>query len=257
MTTTLNLTAGMDTFTLLDLLRKAAAHKGLKLLKGASKAYSEPIKMYALDDKSLAMLAERNIKRQDRSDCRNEIFTLVDENPQEKVPGRSPSNYWNFKLLVKLLEGDKSKFDLRVTLSVGFGLNLERRGVMFIPLAHGTFLSPADSLPNFRMFKALVESDADAPEIARELAASDGTIVVTWTELGLGGIRNLSHLFSEFTARNETVAQLGRNGEVFNPDPNPRYQQPGDELFIAEPAQPKVIQAWRTQLNEYRAHLVV
>src|SRR3989344_7664258 len=123
------LTMGVDALTLLDLLRGAAAYKGLKLQEGASRAYSEPIKVYALNEALLAILAERGIKRQDRSDCRNEIFTLVDENPQEKVPGRSPSNYWNFKLLVKLLEGDKSKFDLRVTLSVGFGLNLERRGV--------------------------------------------------------------------------------------------------------------------------------
>ena len=246
MKTTLDLTAGVDTFTLLDFLRKAAAHKGLKLREGASKAYSEPIKVYALDDKLLKMLVERNIKRQDRPDCRNEIFTLVDENPQEKVPGWASSNYWNFKLL----EGDKSKFDLRVTLSVGFGLNLEKRGVIFVPQAHGSYVSAADSLPNFRMFKALVESDANAPEVARELAASDGTIVVTWTELGLGGIRKLSHLFSEFAARNEAVAQLGRNGEVFNPAPS-------DELFIAEPAQPKVFQAWRKQLNEYRNRLVV
>ena len=252
MKTTLNLTANVDSFTLLDLLRKAAVHKGLRLHEGASKAYSEPIKVYTLDNKLLAMLAERNIKQQDRPDCRNEIFTLVDENPQEKVSGWSPSNYWNFKPL----EGDKSKFDLRVTLSVGFGLNLEKRGVMFVPQAHGSYVSAADSLPNFRMFKALVESDTDANAVAKELSVSDGTIVVTWTELGLGGIRKLSHLFSEFAGRNETVAQLGRNGEVFNPAPNPRYQQPGDELFVAEPVQPKVIQAWRTQLNEYRADLV-
>lgn len=252
MKTRIDLTIGVDSFTLLDLLRKAAAHKGLKLCEGASKAYSEPIKVYAPDDKLLKMLVERNIKRQDRPDCRNEIFTLVDENPQEKVPGWAPSNYWNFKLL----EGDKRKFDLRVTLSVGFGLNLEKRGIVLVPQAHGSYVSAADSLPNFRMFKALVESDADAPVVAKELAASDGSIVVSWTGLGLGGIRKLSHLFTEFAARSETVAQLGRNGEVFNPAPNPRYQQPGDELFIAEPAQPKVIQVWRTQLNEYRTHLV-
>lgn len=252
MKTALDLTAGVDSFTLLDLFRKAATHKGLKLHEGASKAYSEPIKVYELDDRLLAVLAERNIKRQDRPDCRNEIFTLVDENPQEKVPGWAPSNYWNFKLL----EGDKRKFDLQVMLSVGFGLNLEKRGIVLVPQAHGSYVSAADSLPNFRIFKALVENDGDAPAVAKELAASDGSIVATWTELGLGGIMKLSHLFSEFAARNEAVAQLGRNGEVFNPAPSPRYQQPGDELFIAEPAQSKVIQAWRTQLNEYRAHLV-
>ncbi|HUV81284.1 MAG TPA: hypothetical protein VMW21_02065 [Patescibacteria group bacterium] len=249
----MSLTMGVDSFTLLDLLRRAAAHKSLKLHEGASKAYSEPIKAYTLDDRLLTMLAEREIKQQDRPDCNHEIFTLVDENPQEKVPGWASSNYWNFKLL----EGGKRKFDLQVMLSVRFGLNLEKRGIVLVPQAHGSFLSPSDSFPNLRMFKALVESDEDAPAVAKELAASDGSIVVTWTDLGLGGIRKLSHLFAEFSARNETVRQLGKNREVFDPDPNPQYQQPGDELFIAEPAQPKVIQAWRTQLNEYRTHLVV
>jgi hypothetical protein len=252
MKTALDLVAGVDFFTLLDLFRRAAAHKDLILHESTSKAYSEPIKVYELDDRLLAVLAKHNIKRQDRPDCRNEIFTLVDENPQEKVPGWAPSNYWNFKLL----KGDKRKFDLRVTLSVGFSLNLEKRGILLVPQAHGSFVSAVDLLPNFRMFKALVENDDEAPAVAKELAASDGSIVVSWTELGLGGIRKLSCLFSEFAARNETVAQLGRNGEIFDPAPNPRYQQPGDELFIAEPAQPKLFQAWRAQLNEYRTSLV-
>lgn len=224
----------------------------MKLHEGASKAYSEPIKEYLLDEKLLAALAKLNIKRQDRPDCRNEIFTLVDENPQKKVPGWSPSNYWNFKLL----EGDKREFDLRMTLPVGFGINFEKRGVVLVPQAHGPFLSAGDQLPNFRMFKALTENDADAPAVAKELAASEGTIVVTWTELGLGGVRRLADLFKEFTARNETVAQLGGNGEVFDPAPNPRYLQPGDELFIPEPAQPGIIQTWRAQLSEYRSQLV-
>lgn len=247
------LTMGENALTLLDLLRRAAAHKGLRLHEGASKVYSEPIKEYTLNEKLLAALAERNIKRQYRPDCRNEIFTLVDENPQERVPGWSPSNYWNFKLGE---EGDKRGFDLRMTLSVGFGINFQKRGVVLVPQAHGSFVSAADHLPNFRMFKALVELDADAPAVAKKLAASDGTAVVTWAELGLGGIRRLADLFAEFATRNETVVQLGRNGDVFNPAPSSRYQQPGDELFIPEPAQPKIIETWRAQLNEYRLHLV-
>ncbi|MDZ4296602.1 MAG: hypothetical protein U1A16_04525 [Patescibacteria group bacterium] len=247
------LTVGEDTLTLLDLVRRAATHKGLKLHEGASTAYSEPIKEYVLDEKLLAILAGRGIKRQNRPDRRNETLTLVDENPQERVPGWLPSNCWNFKFL----EGDKRAFDLRVTLSVGFGINFEKRGVVLVPQAHGPSSSPTDRLPNLRMFKALVENDTDAPAVAKELAASGGTTVVTWTELGLGGIRRLADLFTEFTAGNETVARLGRTGEVFDPAPNPRYEQPGDELFIPEPAQPKILEAWRAQLSEYRSRLVV
>jgi hypothetical protein len=246
----ITLSRGVDVFTLLDLLRKVAAQKGLKVQNGASDARFKPIKVYVLDDRLLAVLAERGIKRQTRPDCQNEIFTLVDENPQKKEPGWAPSNYWNFKL-------DGHKFDLRVFLSVGFELNTKRRGIVVWPHAHGSFVSPVDQLPNFRMFKTLVESDKDAPALAKELATSDGSIVVTWTDLGLGGICRLADLFAEFVDGNETIEQVGRSQEVFDPVPYPRYWKSDDELFVAEPAQPKIIQVWQTQLREYRASLVV
>ncbi|TSC90731.1 MAG: hypothetical protein CEN92_408 [Candidatus Berkelbacteria bacterium Licking1014_96] len=247
------LVMGVEAFTVIDLIRKAATHKGLKLQEDVSEAYSEPIRVYELCDRLLALLAEQGIKRQARPDCQEKIFTLVDENPQEKVEGWEPSNGWNFQLL----EGDEYRFDLRVSLSVGFSINIEERGVVFWPRAHGSFASAADLLPNFRMFKTLAESDEDAPVVVKELAVSDGNIVITWTDLGLGGIRKLSHLFTEFVHGNETIAQLGRNGEIFDPIPEPRHQQPADELFITEPAQPRIFQAWRTQLDEYRARLTV
>ncbi len=246
MKTAIDLTADVDCFTLLDLLRKAAAHKGLELREGASRAYSEPIKVYDLNAELLAILAQQGIRRQTRPDCRNEIFTLVDENPQEKVPGWSTSNYWNFRPL----EGDKRKFDLRVTLSVGFSISTKERGFILWPQAHSPFVSPFDRLPNFRMFRALVESDDEAPVVAMELAASDGSIAVTWTDLGLGGIRTLATLFAEFAGQNEIVMRLGRNGEIFSPAPYLQHQQPGDKLFVVEPAQPRVFQEWEKHLED-------
>jgi len=253
METVLNLVPGVDSFTLPDLLRLVATHKGLRLYEGASRAYSEPIKEYQLDSRLLAILDERKIRRQDRPDCHNEIFTLVDENWQEKVPGYKPSSFWNFKRLE-----DKSGFDLRVTLSVDFCLNIEKRGIVFVPQARGSFVSAADSLPNFRMFKALTESDKDAPAIAKELAASDGNIVVLWTDIGLGGIRKLSHLFTEFACGNKAIEDLSwRKEDVFDPQPSSRFRKSEDELFIAESAQPKVFMAWRGQLDKYRGSLAV
>lgn len=246
------LTAGVDSFTLLDLFRKAALHKGLKLYEGASKAYSDSIKEYVLDDKLLSTLAKQEIKRQARPD-HNGIFTLVDENSQEEIPGWEPSNYWNFKPF----DNNNQKFDLRVSLNVGFTISIKKRGVVFCPLTHNPFVSANDRLPNFRMFKALVESDEDAPAVAKELAASDGNIIVNWTDLGLGGIRNLINLFDEFVGQNETVKELAKKQEVFNPALYPQYQQPGDELFITEPAQPKVFQMWQDQLKQYRNSLVI
>lgn len=251
--------AGLDTLTQLDLLRRAAERKCLKLCVGSGTAkhcYSEPIVSYMLDEKMLAMLAERRIKQQARPDCKGDIFTLVDENPQQKVDGWHPSNYWNFKLPE---EGER-KFDLHISLSVDFCLNAEKRGIVLKPRAYGTFVSPCDDLPNFRVWKALVENDACAPAVAREIAESDGSIVVTWTELGLGGIRKLSDLFSEFARGNERVLHLGTNNDIFSPIPHPEWrlgQTDNDVVFVLEPSQPKILAMWQAQLNAYRESLRV
>lgn len=249
---------GRDCFTLLDLIRKAAAKKGLVLQEGASRPCSEPIASYVLNDALLAFLAERRIERQDRPDCQNKIFTLIDENPQRPSPGFRASNYWNFQLITELPEGRRDRFDLRVTLAVGFAVNIEKRGVTLWPQAYGTGVSASDHLPNFRMFKALVESGAkEILPVAREIAASEGNILVSWHDLRLGGIRKLSELFAEFAKGNKTVERLGREGGLFDPLPYPRHQQLADELFVAEPAQPGVITAWREQLASYRAVLTI
>ncbi len=234
------LALGVDAFTLSDLFKKAAAHKGLSL--GEGKTYSEPIKTYPLDERLLAVLAERKIKRHDRPDA---VFTLVDENPQERIPGFESGNYWNFTP-TEPRDGEP-KFNLEISLCVKFGMSIERRGITLRPQAHGTFLSAADDLPNLRMFRALVENDETAPPIAEELAASDGDIAVTWTDLDLGGIRKLPVLFAEFARNSDTIRGL----KFFTPNSH------DDHLFIAEPAQSRIFQAWQKQLEEYRAKLFV
>ncbi len=252
----LTLTPGKDCFTFFELFNLAAAHKGLKVQEGASRAYSEPFAKVALDEKLLEFLAARNIKRQPRPDA-PDIFTLVDNNHQVKIPGYNPSNYWNFKCT----EGASQRFQLSVELAVGFSFSPQERGFQLWPMAHGSSLSPCDKLPNFRMFKTIVESGAgDFPPVAREIAHVSeevGYIVVSWTDLGLGGIKNTRGLFAEFVSGNQAVEQIARRGEVFHPPPHPQHQSPGDELFIVESAQPSVLRTWCTQLAEYRAALTV
>lgn len=244
---------GVSAFTLLDLLRRVATYKGLKFWKGCANAQSEVFKYYSLDHETLALLARNGIRKQGRPDG---VFTLVDENPQKEVKGWAPSNYWNFWPPRDAKPG-QGKLDLRIGLSAGFCIKDRARGIILVPLAHGTCLSPSDHLPNFRMFKALTDNDPNAIFVAREIAASDGAIVVSWTELGLGGIRSISTLFAEFAGKNEYVQRLGRVCEVFDPLPYPCHQQPGDEVYVVEPAQPNLFEAWDQQLKDYRGKLAV
>lgn len=245
---------GVESLTLNELFRKASEKKGLKFWEGTTSTVTKPFKTYKLSSERLDYLSRLGIKRQDRPDCRNEIFTLVDGNPQVPVPGFVPSNYWNFKEI----DGKKGIFDLTISLQFKLRLGTKERGIVFIPQAHGTFVSAGDPLPNFRMFKALVEQDASAPAVAREIAKSEGQVVVSWTEMGLGGIRSLRSLFEEFAKGKQSIMNLGTSSRVFNPAPFFQFQtqKDGDEVFITEKAQPKLFAAWRTQIKEYRAELV-
>ena len=109
------------------------------------------------------------------------------------------------------------------------------------------------------MFKALIGSDeGEVLPIARDLAASDGYVVVNWTEIGLGGIMKISDLFAEFCCVNREIFQLGGNRRgVFDPIPIPLYRQPGDELIVAESAQPNLFKTCQKQLESYRDRLQI
>lgn len=248
------LKSGVESLTLTELFRKASKKKGLEFCEGVHQPQTRPFKTYQLNSALLAYLTKRGITNHGRPDCNYETFTLVDDNPQLLSPGYVPSNYWNFKEV----EGKKGVFDLRISLYFELHLGTEERGIIFMPMASGTFVSAGSHLPNFRMFKALVEQDTSAPGVAREVAKSQGHIVLPWTQLGLGGIRSLRSLFDEFAKGRQSVIDLGTDSRVLNPTPFSRYQnqKSGDEVFITEPAQPKLFESWRTQMKAYRAALV-
>lgn len=252
METKVRLVPEKDCFTMAELFAKAAEYKGLRLLNKDSKKYSEIIKTYVLDAGLISILAKQGIEQQPRSD---QVFTLVDKNPQKGMSGYVPSNYWNFAL-VEDSESGISKFNLKISLCVTFHFSRPNRGIGLTPISSSPLISPADLLPNLRMFKALTDNDQNACPLAKEIASSDGVVWVTWTELGLGGIRPLSDLFNEFAGSNQKVKNLALGEDVFDPPPrNTQSHKLSDKLFITEPVQPRVFQAWREQLEKYQRSL--
>lgn len=242
------LVLGENAFTAHDLIQKVALHKGLKLVSGSSQERSEPIKEYELDDELIPKLFDLGFKHEKRPD---KICSIVDTNRQEPCSGFAPSCGWNFKERA----GKDWTYDLRITLDVVFVIYLEKRGIVLFPQAPGTFVSPSDLLPNFRMFKALTDNDPDATPLAKELSKSDGSITVNWSEIGLGGIRRTVELFAEMTSRSRTVESLAQKFEIFDPAPYSRKSE--DTLFITEPAQPSLFETWREQLETYRNSLTL
>jgi hypothetical protein len=244
------LVRGKNCFTQSELFARAAALKGLKMQNPSGGNYSQSFREYKIGPAVLARLAEKSITRQARPE-NDGVYTLVDNNPQQQIPGWTPSNYWNFGKR----KDDDRKFDLRFSLSVRFKLSIRERGIVFLPQVSATLCSSDSDLSNRWAFEALVEDDdRSLPDVAKQIARSqEGRVVVSWTEMGLGGLRMMVDLFLEVAKHKENVFALGQaKKSIFNPAP---IAHDGEGLFVAEPAQPMIFMAWEKQLKAYRESL--
>ncbi len=239
-------------YTLSDLFKSVAKLMGLKLRDAeTSRVISRPLRSYTLDHTLMAALAKQGIRQHPRTD---DTITLADENPQNETPGYHPSNYWNFKRP----DGENGVApELRIDLCVELLMNFKERGIVLLPRAQGGGVSPVDPLPNFRMFRALTEADPKPLRVAKRIAANEGGVVVTWSDLGLGGLRTLSMLFNEFKGGNENIETLARKVGVFEPNPYALLRNGGSLEFVPERAQPLIFRAWNFQLENYRESLIV
>jgi len=233
---------GQNCFTRDQLYVLAGNRMGLEVRAEGCRALSFPIKTYEIDLDLIEKLKSFGIEARAEEDG----LVLVD------TLHLHPRKHWRFAKDFRSNEPD-----FRVKLLAELGFSMQHRGVIFRPQVFSTKISPSNYEPHFRLFRALTELDQKAPRVARELAASDGKYVVLLTEIHLGGTRNLRALFDEFADGNEAIMNLGREKQVFDPDPYRRGMDISSELFVTEPAQPKLFTAWQEQLENYRASLKV
>lgn len=228
------------------LLKKAAAFKTLELTNEVTTTpVSQSIGCYELTDPGFVKALEQNgFKLTKRPDG---IITLSDENPQVKISGCAPSNYWNF------LNNDERKDPLQLTLHLAPFLNQRKRGVIFTPVVYGTFLSAVDRLPNSRIFKVVAKYDPGAHLVVKTVADND-ELVVNWTDVQLGGIRSLDVLFDEVRNDVEEFNDLARSSiSPFDPAPYPQDTQIDQEkYYLPEKIQPLLFDVWQAQLDEFK-----
>lgn len=227
-----------DVFTLLDLLRKAAEHVGLKLEEGAREARSEPIITYTLDEALINFLKSHGYTTDRRSD---DVFAL----------GSESGHYW---WLFDTKEGRAKE----ISLLVGLAAHRGDRGIRILPMVRGSAGATDNLEYHTRMFRLIAEFQDEKSPLVRELvkniaANTEEYMVVGWTELGLGGIRSLRELFEEFSKGIEASRKLAIGSQnPFDPVPYPRYDNPGDEIYIPEPNQRAILRFWEKQLEHYR-----
>ncbi len=238
--------------TISAVLTKAALRKGLKLEPWASVGLSNPhsVAIRGFENHAITLKEYKEL-----ADETGEITGWHRINPEGSI--------------AELIKNGRGPI---VTLRIEFAMNFALTGgVILAPIAYGlsssstdkavikslnnVHIQPWDNAAKHQMFRVLVDSNGEAPAVAKELAASGSSIIVTWAELGLGGARRIADIFSEFSGTNEAVAALGKSGSVFNPTPYPPNQRFGEQLIILMPWQANLFATWRSQLNEYREKL--
>lgn len=227
-------------FTRDQLFSMAASYKGLKIRNpGAMRPCTPNFAVVPIENGIINLLGIRGIEWHEHSEG---MFTLVDTGQQQLIPGVSPSNYWN--------QRTDGPVPPQIALYLTLDLETEGNGINLWPQASGNFVSPVAKLPNFRMFKAIVESGMakDLPAVAREIAESDGHLLVSWTDLGLKGLKSATELFEKFSGGKEVLRQLAYRNEVFLP-------RVSGNLYFSAGYQREVLTKWHFQLETYRESL--
>ncbi|MBI5732665.1 hypothetical protein HY967_01755 [Candidatus Jorgensenbacteria bacterium] len=154
------------------------------------------------------------------------------------------------------------KEEKNIQLTVYFRLSVaeRERGVLCIPYVWGNCSGGACHRPTIDKFvKVVAEHFPDTHPLIREAVNADFRPVISWRDIGLGGIRSIEELFDELYGRNEKVAKLaGSSLSPFDPDPNPRKSilEVTDRAFVVETDQPTLFKRWRDQLQFFKTDLV-
>lgn len=233
---------GEDIFTLTDLFRLVCRHKGLVYAEHGSYARTELIATYPLDNNMLDFLKCHGMREYP---C---------QSPSVRAIGFSEEESWTFPD-----DRDDDSQKRVFTLYAGFAaLRPHERGLSVMALARTFLAAPIDrSSAHGKLFQLFAEHRNDVPPIVRELAGGGRRLTVLWHDLGLGGIRTISDLFDEFRQGNDEIKWLAQvNERLFQPAPYSRQSRPaGEESFIVEPAQPKVLKIWAAQLEGFRTRI--
>ena len=224
-----------------NLLLKAAAIKKVVLsLDHNSLLISKPFVSYKLEGEFLDILKKNGFKLDYRTDG---VITLSEENSE---------GYWNF------YDKPNEKSELRLDLCVVFGVYESERGVVLRSDTSGGYLSPAILRSHLKVFEAVAQYKVTKIHpLVKEIVAGQGKTVVSWKQLGLGGLRSVPALFDELTIqsgrRTSSLKDLARSS-VSPFDPSPVDQE--ERLFLPETYQPLLFELWWEQLRDFKGDLL-
>lgn len=181
------------------------------------------------------------------------VITLSDDNKQKERGELLSSNYWNFR------NNEEKKDPLILEMRIRGRLDGKERGIHCYPCVTGSFLSPADHLPQWRVFKILFNiiqnnETEGCKKIVRDIAQSEkGVVFVSWSDISnsymhLSGIRTISKLFGEFIRGHENLQRLISTCphlEIFS------FIGEKEDFFVSEHLHLEIFDLWKEELNEF------
>ncbi len=187
------------------------------------------------------------------------VITLSDNNRQKENGIFRSSNYWNFR------NNEEKKDPLILEMRIRARLDGKERGIHCYPCVTGSFLSPVDHLPQWRVFKILFNiiqnSETEGcKKIVRDIAQSEkGEVFVSWSDISnshmhLSGIRTISKLFSEFIRGHESLQRLINTCphlEIFS------FIKEKEDFFVLERFHLEIFDLWKEELDNFISELKI
>lgn len=177
------MTRSAEIFNKKNILLRAAKHVGLEINKNLKsndvKTNSAAIRVYKLDEKILTNLTHIGgfEKRICPDTSEKDFYVLVDTKNQK--------NWWRLSQNRELEEKN-----LQAIIKVELEINAVKRCVEFKPLIETPLNHvKADMGAHFRLFKTLIKFENGIHTILKDLSKSDGSIAISFDELGLHGIK--------------------------------------------------------------------
>lgn len=228
-------------FTALQLFEKTARLKDLPWDQTELPIRSIPIAEFSFSYNDLTALEVANYK-EDFSVRPEEFFAFTDK----KGPAEGK---WIFKR-----SGPISLIKFLADLSI----DDSERGIVVRPILHNDFEWPTEIADHIRLFKALftlptphgVINDQGSNPLLEEIAAADGTLTITWEQLGLVGLVSTAELFEQFRGQNALLWRLTQS--EFNPfNPKPLSNGGHANFWFLQKEALEIFQIWRWQLNNH------
>jgi hypothetical protein len=230
-----------------ELVTKALEFKGLQFAQMGSVSCSKPFATQLITKAFFKAMVEQNCVIRICGATTGGHLRIYLGKPTARDEAYIPTTQWAFPR-------DNS---VSLELSVGFKMSFGGRCLRLFPRV---FSNQATAMEDVQMaiFRAYAMAFPESDPIVKEIILGEGSAYVGFWNLGLGGLRSIASLFSEFCGDNSgNLSRLAHSDlNPFSFDPTGSYMPIGErERYLPEPYQPQLLRLWAAEREEYKSRI--